>query len=492
MIIRLICFFVTAVVAAGATPRARHVVVFVADDLGWSDLGCYGSTFYETPHLDRLAREGARFTASYAASPVCSPTRAALLTGRWPQRSGVTDYIGAPQPEKWTRNTVLLPAPYVEQLPHRETTLAEALKPAGFKTFFAGKWHLGPESHWPEAQGFDINLGGTDAGGPYRGKKYFSPYGNPRLSDGPEGEHLPDRLAREAARFIAANKESPFLIYLPFYDVHAPLMARADLEQKYRAKRDRLKLEDRWGTEGPREVRLSQGHAVYAGMVEAMDQAVGTVLAALDEHGLTDSALVIFTSDNGGVSTSEGWPTTNVPLRAGKGWLYEGGLRVPFLLRWPAAVPSGRVIDVPITSVDLMPTVLAATGLPALTEPTGDGRDLLPLINGSATSEERALFWHYPHYGNQGGAPGAAIRRGDWKLIEWFEDGAVELFDLRRDPGETINLAREELGRVQALHAELRGWEKAVGALRPEPNRAYSPEKPSGRLSNAARVMPAP
>jgi len=469
-------FFTT--LAPAAPP---NVVFFLADDLGQRDLGCYGSTFHETPHLDRLAREGARFTDAYAACPVCSPTRASLLSGQWPQRTGITDYIGAARtPDQWKRNTKALPAPYTDRLALETTTLAEALQSQDYATFFAGKWHLGPEGFWPEDQGFEINKGGHDRGGPYGGKKYFSPYGNPRLSDGPEGEHLPDRLASETAAFIEANRDRPFFAYFAFYSVHTPLMARPDLEQKYLEKRQRLGLEAKWGREGERDVRLVQEHAVYAAMVEAMDLAVGKVLAKLDELGLAENTLVCFTSDNGGLSTSEGWPTSNLPFRGGKGWLYEGGLRTPFLARWPARIPAGTVVSTPVSSPDVYPTVLEATGAPAPAGQRLDGVSLLPIFGGRPIPE-RSLFWHYPHYGNQGGAPGAALRRGDWKLIHWQEDDRTELFRLSDDPGETRDLAASEPERVAQALRELRAWQEDVGAKFPVPNPAYDPAKPSGR-----------
>ena len=478
----VLIFCVLAVTAFAAPARPPNIVFFLADDLGQRDLGVYGSTFYETPNLDRMARDGARFTQAYAACPVCSPTRASILTGRYPQRTGVTDYIGAAGAAAWNRNTVLRPADYSDRLALQETTIAEVLKEAGYATFFAGKWHLGPEGWWPENQGFDINRGGIEKGGPYGGGKYFSPYDNPRLKDGPPGEHLPDRLATETAKFISANKERPFFAYFPFYSVHTPLMARADLKKKYEEKRDRLGLKEKFGVEGPREVRLVQQHAVYAGMVEAMDLAVGKVLAAIDDAGLRDNTIVIFSSDNGGLSTSEGSPTSNLPLRGGKGWLYEGGVREPLLVRWPGVVRPGAVIDAPVSSPDFFPTLRDVAGIAARAGLTIDGVSLVPLLRGSAPPAERPLFWHYPHYGNQGGAPGGAVRLGDFKLIEWYEDGRHELFNLRDDLGETNNLAAKLPGKVEELAARLVAWRQEVGAMMPTRNSRYDPTKPSGRL----------
>lgn len=466
---------------------------FLADDLGQRDLGCYGSTFYETPNLDRLAKEGARFTDAYAACPVCSPTRASILTGQWPQRTGITDYIAPDNsngPDQWKRNTVLLPSPNKDRLALDSPTLAKALKAAGYATFFAGKWHLGPEGFWPENQGFDINMGGNERGGPYGGGKYFSPYGNPRLSDGPPGEHLPDRLAAETAAFIEANKDRPFFAYYSFYDVHTPLMAREDLRKKYEEKRQRLGLTEKWGREHTRDVRLVQEHAVYAAMVEAMDLAVGKVLAKLDELGLADNTLVIFTSDNGGLATSEGWPTSNLPLRGGKGWMYEGGIREPLLVRWPAMVKPGSVMHAPVSSPDFFPTLLEAAGAKPQPGQALDGLSLMPLFQGSDLPE-RALFWHYPHYGNQGGAPTAAIRRGEWKLIEWMEDQRVELYNLAEDEREQNDLYRQQPDVADRMRAELRAWQKQVGARFPTPNPSYQPALPSGRASPRVKHPPA-
>lgn len=486
--IRLSLFLLAFCPLVFAGPRPPNIVFFLADDLGQRDLGCYGGTFYETPNLDQMAKDGARFTDAYAACPVCSPTRASIMSGMWPQRTGITDYIGAPAPEKWSRNTKLLPAAYSDRLALDAPTLAKAMKAAGYATFFAGKWHLGPEGWWPENQGFDINMGGTNGGGPYGGKKYFSPYGNPRLPDGPPGEHLPDRLASETAKFIEASKDRPFFAYLSFYSVHTPLMAREDLRKKYEEKRARLGLREKWGREGERDVRLVQEHAVYAGMVEAMDLAAGKVLAKLDALGLRENTLVIFTSDNGGLSTSEGWPTSNLPLRAGKGWMYEGGIREPLLVRWPAMVRPGSVVSTPVCSPDFFPTLLDAAGITPQPGQKLDGLSLVPLFKGG-TLPARSLYWHYPHYGNQGGAPGAAVRSGEWKLIEWFEDERAELYNLAADIGEQSDLAGKEPRRVEQLRAELRAWQKQVGAKFPSPNPGYDAAKPSGR---AAKRNPNP
>ena len=305
------------------------------------------------------------------------------------------------------------------------------------------------------------------------GKKYFSPYRNPRLTDGPPGEHLPDRLATEAAKFIEANKDKKFLAYLAFYSVHTPLIGRPDLVEKYRAKAERLGLTDKpefdeeeqvWPSRQPRRVRKLQRHAVYAAMVEAMDQAVGKVLSKLDELGLSENTAVMLISDNGGLSTSEGSPTSNLPLRGGKGWLYEGGIREPFIVRYPSVTKAGSTCSVPVTSTDFYPTILELAGLPARPKQHLDGVSLLPLLRGQDTVKRDALFWHYPHYSNQGGIPGAAVRMGDWKLIERFEDGSANLYNLQDDIGERNDVAKEQPDRVAAMRNRLHAWYKDVDA----------------------------
>jgi len=467
-----------------------NVVFIIADDLGWMDISPNNpDTFYDTPNLQKLAKSAERFTNGYAACPVCSPTRSSILTGQYPARTRNTDYFGAPNEylgqelppgastggEKFGRfsKRPVWPAPYLGQLAERHVTLAEAFKEAGYATFFAGKWHLGPEGSWPTDHGFDINMGGTRGGGPYTGKKYFSPYDNPNLEDGPEGEHLPDRLAAETEKFITANKDGKFLAYLSFYSVHTPLMGRPDLVKKYQEKRAKMGLEDKFGQEPPRKVREIQAHAIYAAMVEAMDQAVGRVLDTLDREGLTDSTMVVFFSDNGGLSTSEGSPTSNLPLRAGKGWLYEGGVREPLLVRLPGVTKPGTTCAQPVTSTDFYPTLLEACGLPLKPKQHVDGHSFLPALKDPSAVEQRPIFWHYPHWGNQGGTPGSAVRLGPWKLIRWAWGKDPELFNLEKDPGEHTNLAASEPEQLKKLNGLLDGFLEDTKALPPQKNPGF-------------------
>ena len=456
-----------------------NVVVFVVDDMGWADWTGGGSTYYETPNLERLAASGMTFTDAYAACPVCSPSRAALLTGKYPQRSGITDYIwsaekkndGANQPQNWKRDTLLLPAPYEDRLALQEKTLAEYLSDAGYATFFAGKWHLGPEGFWPQDQGFDVNIGGWSQGGPYRGKQYFSPYDNPQMENGPDGEHLPDRLSFETAAFIREHKDEPFLTYLSFYSVHTPLMAPPELVEKYRDKRQQMRLtaagEFDEKLENGRQVRVVQRHAVYAGMIESMDRAVGKVLDEIEAQDLADRTLIVFTSDNGGLSTSEGSPTSNEPMRTGKGWMYEGGIRVPMIIRAPGLTGAGSSSHVPVSGVDLVPTVLAMAGLKTEVLGEFDGVDLTPALKGEDLNRGEPIFWAYPHYGNQGGAPGAAVRDGDWKLVYWYEGDRFEIYNLADDVGEDIDLSEKEPEVLERLKGELHAWLDEVDAISP-------------------------
>lgn len=474
--LRFALFQAAFVLGAFAASSPRNVLIFLADDYGAMDVGANNAhTFYETPHLDRFARQGVRFTQAYSANPVCSPTRYSIQTGKYPTRSGLTNYLPGVRTERF------MEAPLTLQMALEETTLAECLKAAGHRTGFVGKWHLGatPE-FWPEAQGFDFNIGGCNLGHP---PSYFSPYKNPRLPDGPAGEYLEARLADEASglldKFKAEGK--PFFLQYCFYNVHTPLRAPEALIEKYKAKAARLGLQDAFieekqhflSAKEPRRVRSVQCHPVYAAMVESMDTAFGRVLQRLEELGLADDTLVVFMSDNGGLSTSEGWPTSNLPLRTGKGWMYEGGIRVPLLVRMPGArLAAGSTSDVPVMSTDIFATALEFAGgrLPA--GASVDGRSLVSLLKGGAAPQRDALYWHYPHYGNQGGVPSGAIRMGDWKLIENFEDGSVELYDLRKDGGEKHDLAATQPDRVKTMRAKLHAWYRETGAkfLRAKPD----------------------
>ena len=453
-VIALICVPACQTQPSGGEPM--NVVFILVDDYGWKDVSYNGSTFYETPHIDKLAASGMAFTDGYAACPVCSPTRAAIMSGKYPGRIKTTDFFGAPQgstilkqveegKKTFYASRPLIPADYTPQLPLEEVTIAEALKEQGYATFFAGKWHLGDTGFGPLEQGFDINVAGHRGGGPYGGGKYFHPFPKemPNIESKP-GDHLPTRLAEETSKFIVENKEGPFFAYLSFYSVHTPLVGREDLIAYYKKKRERMELEDVFGKESPRKVRQTQAHAVYAAMVHAMDEAVGKVLDTLEEQGLADNTLVVFTGDNGGLSTSEGSPTSNLPLRAGKGWLYEGGIREPTIVRWPGVTKPGAISNVPMTSTDYYPTILDAAQASAKPEQHLDGQSLLPVLSGqTATLKRDAIYWHYPHYGNQGGTPGSAIRMGDWKLIKFYTPGKdVELYNLKDDIGEQNNLAK--------------------------------------------------
>ena len=460
-----------------------NFLFILTDDLGWRDLSIFGSYFYETPNIDAIAADGMRFTQAYAACPVCSPTRSSIMTGKYPARTDNTDWFGAPQPDNverhWTRDKPLLPAPYKNYMDLEEKTIAESLKEAGYATFFAGKWHLGPDpEYWPEHQGFDINKGGYSRGAPTRNDNangYFSPYGNPRLEDGPEGEYLPMRLAEETIRFIEDNQENPFFAYLSFYSVHTPLMTTDELQKKYQSKKDQLGFEDQWGEEGERQVRLVQNHPVYGGMVEAMDDAVGIVSEKLRELKLDDKTIVFFMSDNGGLSTSEGHPTSNLPLRAGKGWLYEGGIREPMFITWPGVTKPGSFSDIPVTSTDFYPTILEMAGMPLNPDQHKDGISLTTVLNGNNKLDREAIYWHYPHYGNQGGSPGSVIREGNWKLIKWYEEGRpLELYNIKDDISEYHNVAEQYPERVNQMEQKLEDWLKQVDAKMPSPNPAHS------------------
>lgn len=451
------------------THRKPNFVFILIDDLGWADVGCYGSSFYETPNIDELAKEGMRFTSAYAAGPVCSPTRASIMTGKYPARLKLTNFLVG------DRRGKLNPAHYVHQVSLEEVTIAEALKEAGYINCFVGKWHLGGKSYWPEDQGFDINIGGTNSGAP---KSYFWPQwqGNPPI-EGRPGEYLTDRLTDEALRFLEGNKDKPFLLYLSHYAVHLPLQAKQNMIEKYQAKGANLPPSKipRFLPEGNNQTRQMQDHPVFAAMVESMDESVGRVMKKLKELGIADNTIVIFTSDNGGTSTAEGHPTSNIPLRAGKGWLYEGGIREPLIIKWPGVTKPGSICDVPVVSTDFFPTMFEMAGLSTKPQQHIDGVSLVPLLKGKKSLDREAIFWHYPHYSNQGGGPSGAVRAGDYKLIEFYEDNHLELYNIKEDISEKTNLVPQMPQETTKLYQMLKDWRKEVDAEMPTPNPDYKP-----------------
>jgi arylsulfatase A-like enzyme len=438
---------------AGRPPNIVHILI---DDMGWTDLGCMGSDLFETPNIDRLAAQGMRFDNGYSACTVCSPTRAATMTGRYPARLRVTDWIhGHNRP----RAKLRIPD-WTQYLPDSEVTLAEALKPVGYTSAHVGKWHLGdgPE-HYPTTQGFDVNIAGYGAGST---PNHFSPYKIPTLEDGPPGEYLTDRLTTEACRFISANRDRPFFLYLPHYTVHTPIQAKTELIERYRQK-----------------IKPGMRHtnAAYAAMIASLDEGVGRLLSTLESEGIADRTIVVFTSDNGGLM-QPGRSTVNVPLRAGKGSTYEGGTRVPLIVRWPGVTPAGSVCHEPVMSIDFFPTYLQIAGAPARDDV--DGKSLVALLRDPAARLDRdVLYWHYPHYHPGGATPYGAIRARDWKLIEFYEDNHVELYNLKDDLGETRDLAGAMPERADVLRRQLHEWRRSVSAQMPTPNPDYDP--PAGQ-----------
>jgi arylsulfatase A len=461
--------------------RKPNFVLILVDDLGWADTGCYGSRYHETPHVDRLAKEGMRFTNGYAACAVCSPTRAAVMTGRWPARVGVTDWIRArfqggkipankKNPTRYVggKNRKLLcpPNPYWMELD--EVTLAEALKPAGYTSCHVGKWHLGADDWYPDRQGFDFNIGGCDFGQP---PNYFDPYergrqgGIPTLEPRRKDEYLTDREADEACRFIRRHRDRPFFLYMAHYAVHTPIQAKADLVAKYRAK-----------------TPTHQKNPTYAAMVHSVDDAVGRILATLDELKLTRDTVVIFTSDNGGLVPV----TSNRPLRSGKGFPYEGGIREPVIVRWPGVVRPGGECPVPVTSVDYFPTLCEAAGAKPPADRAIDGESLLPLLRQTGKLKRDAIYWHFPHYRGRI-VPYSIVRAGDWKLIKRYDGKPFELFHLAEDLGEKNDLAAEKPEKVKQLDAKLTAWLKATGAKLPRPNPDYDPSRQPPRRGGQPR-----
>ncbi len=455
-------------------PKQPNILFILIDDMGWRDLSCQGSIYYETPQIDRLAAQGMRFTDAYASCPVCSPTRASLLTGKYPARLGMTTWIGDKSRGK------LLDVPYVDHLALEEFSLAKSLKQGGYQTWHVGKWHLGGRDFYPEHHGFDMNIGGCAWGHPRKG--YWSPYGIETLSDGPEGEYLTDRLTDEAINLIRNSGDQPFFLYMSHYAVHTPIQAKAEDVERFTQKAQAMGLDkltavvegEFYPCEHKKNQRVArriiQSNPVYAAMVWNLDWNIGRLLEALRANGKEQDTLVIFTSDNGGLSTAEATPTSNKPLNEGKGWMYEGGVREPLIIRWPGVVSENSITHEPVTTTDFYPTLLQAAGLPLRPEQHVDGESFLPLLQGEAWKHASSIFWHYPHYGNQGGTPGSAMRHGDWKLLEFFEDDRLELYNLRDDLEEKYDLAPSNRPLAERLREELHAWRNQVGGLIPQPN----------------------
>lgn len=470
-----------------AIKKAQPNVIFIiADDLGYTDIAAYGSSFYETPNIDKLASNATRFTNGYANCPVCSPSRASFQTGKYPVNTGITDWIKGRKVEVGTTPNDRWIVPETEyDMKLSETTIAEALKAKGYNTAFLGKWHLGEtDAFWPENQGYDINIGGWSAGGPQHSKGsngYFSPYGNPRLKDGPAGEYLPERLTNEAIALLKPNADKPLFMCLSYYLVHTKLQAKEEDIAIYKDKRTKLAITEEqefsasqpWmqtatGNLKQYKERIKQGNPTYSAMIKALDDNVGRLINHLKQAGIYDNTLIIFVSDNGGLSTAEGSSTSNLPLAKGKGWMYEGGIRVPFIIKAPNS-KKGNVMNMPVSGVDFFPTILAYANN-TQTSQMLDGMNLKPFIEQGKATKERPLFWHYPHYSNQGANPSSAIRLGNFKLIHDLELDKYELYNLKSDIGETKNLAATMPEKTEALKVMLNNWVTKNYDKKLEPN----------------------
>lgn len=471
-----------------------NVLFILVDDLGLKDLSVTGSSFYETPNVDSIAKDGMEFTQGYAASRVCSPSRASIMTGKFTARHGITDWIGAKTGTAWRehgRHDQLLPAEYVHALPKKDIAIAEAFKVNGYKTFFSGKWHLGDKGNYPEDHGFDINVAGWDKGSPMGG--YFSPWKNPKLPIKKDGENLSMRLAQETADFIAQNKDVPFFAFLSFYAVHGPIQTTQPKWKKYRDKAHKQGIaKEGYEMERVLPIRTVQDNPIYAGLVESMDDAVGVVLESLKTSGVADNTIVVFTSDNGGVASGDAFSTSNLPLRGGKGYQWEGGIREPFFIKVPWLPIKSKKSDFPVTGADFFPTLLDLAQLELLPDQHKDGVSLRPILEGKTLNLERPLYWHYPHYGNQGGNPSSIIRLGDWKLIHYWENDIKELYNLREDPSEQNNVIAQHRQVAQKLSNQLLNWLKEVGARLPEKDKEYNANLAAKRHQNMVKEkMPA-
>jgi len=464
-----------------------NIIFILIDDLGWRDLSCFGSVYYETPVLDKLAEEGMRFTNAYASCPVCSPTRASIMSGRYPARVGVTQYING---RDWGK---LLEVPYVRELPLEEKSLASALRENGYATWHLGKWHLGEEPYWPEKHGFDVNFGGCHMGHPNHG--YWSPWKIPTLENGKDGEYLTDNLTDHAIDLLKnRDKSKPFFMNFWHYTVHTPIQAHKDDIAYFEEKAKKLGLDKRTAIvegeyypgdhmRGKRiRRRVIQSDPVYAAMIKNLDMNIGRVLDEVKRQGIERETIVVFTSDNGGESSTGGSPTCNKPLLEGKGWMYEGGARVPQIMRWDGRIKPGSICDGITTSTDFYPTLLECAGLPLLPEQHKDGVSIYPLLTGSSAGnaaqkpfDRGPVFWHYPHYGNQGGTPGCSVRRGKYKLIRFFEDDHLELYNLENDICEQNDMSLAEPEVATELNGMLSAWLSETGAIIPQTNPGWKP-----------------
>ncbi|MGB2764432.1 MAG: sulfatase [Candidatus Aminicenantaceae bacterium] len=452
--------------------KKLNFILINVDDLGWRDLSCFGSRYYKTTNIDRLASQGMKFTNAYSSCAVCSPTRVSIMTGRYPARIGVTDWIHhldnqgeialeeGKNPTEYVggKNRKLLcpPNPYWMELD--EVTIAEMLKGAGYSTCHIGKWHLGYEPWFPDKQGFDINIGGGEIGQP---PTYFDPYylnerrpSIPALLPRKKGEYLTDRESEAAVSFIREFRDRPFFLNMCHYAVHTPLEAKKEIIARYKNKNI-----------------ARQTNTTYAAMIESVDEAVGQIMEVLDELDLSDRTVVIFTSDNGGL---QDYSTDNAPLRSGKGYPYEGGIRVPQIARWPGVVEAGSICDVPVTSVDFFPTICELTRLKFPSDRVIDGESLLPVLKKTGSLKREAIFWHFPHYRGKI-VPYSIIRKGKWKLIKRYEGKPFELFNLKEDLSEKQDLSEQKPEKVMELNAELTAWLKNTNAKLPRENRDYDP-----------------
>lgn len=425
-----------------------NIIFLLLDDMGYADIGAYGNTYHRTPNIDRLAAEGMRFTSAYAAAPNCSPTRASILTGRWPARTGVTQYL----PGNVLPYARVLQAELPLGLPLDEVTLAEPLAKAGYSTACVGKWHLGGGDYHPARRGF----GETFASEHASTASMFAPY-QISVPGAKDGDYITDLLTDAAERFIERHQDTPFFLYMSYFSVHAPIQAKPELIDAYAGRND----------------PSGRNNAVYAAMVEGVDRSVERLMAKLKQLGLAENTAVFFFSDNGGVSQR----AFNGGFRSGKGYLWEGGIREPLIVRWPESVRPGSVEETPVTSVDFYPTILEMAGAADVPDHTVDGVSLVPLLEGSGTIDRPVLFWHYPHYSNAGSTPMGAIRKGPWKLLEFFEDSHVELYNLETDPAETTDLAETDSGRARSMREELAAWRDSIGAALPAPNPEFDPAR---------------